>query len=241
MSGYLFPLGSKATTSRIDQGVDFGGTGPIKAIGKAKIIRTGAPGWPGGAGILYQLLDGPAKGKYVYVNEGVKPNVRAGQMVAAGQTIGSLIPGTSTGIEMGWANSQGVPISHGEYTEGKETKGGKNFRGFLQAIKGEKPEPSVLEQAAEWFGVISSPGSAPAKAAPKAANAVGGVAGEVLSGIAGDFAKSAESLMLNIALIGGGAFLVYYGSALALGAKSPVGTPVKKAAETAAAVAAAPK
>jgi hypothetical protein len=47
--------------------------------------------------------------------------------------------------------------------------------------------------------------------------------GKVLEGIVGDVAKSAESLMLNIGLIGGGAFLVYYGAALMLGVK-----PIKK-------------
>ncbi len=36
--------------------------------------------------------------------------------------------------------------------------------------------------------------------------------------------------MLNIALVGGGAFLVYYGAALMLGIKKPVAGPAELAA-----------
>lgn len=61
-----------------------------------------------------------------------------------------------------------------------------------------------------------------------------GLAGEVISGLVGDLTSHAEALMLNIALLGGGAFLIYYGTALLLGAKQPVGGPAKAAAEAAA-------
>lgn len=49
----------------------------------------------------------------------------------------------------------------------------------------------------------------------------GGLAGEVVNDILGNIAGSAEPLMLNIALVGGGAFLVYYGVALLAGADEP--------------------
>ncbi|HET6570410.1 MAG TPA: hypothetical protein VFG58_02865 [Solirubrobacterales bacterium] len=58
------------------------------------------------------------------------------------------------------------------------------------------------------------------------------LAGQIVSDILGQI--HAESLMLNIALVGGGAFLVYYGAALMLGVKKPVGTPAKAAAIAAA-------
>ena len=64
----------------------------------------------------------------------------------------------------------------------------------------------------------------------------GGIAGELLSGLVGDLTSHAEALMLNIALLGGGAFLVYYGAALLLGVKKPVAGPAKAAAEVAAVV-----
>lgn len=135
-SGYVSPLTSQATTGRIDQGQDFGGSGAVRAIGDAKIVRTGAPGWPGGKGVEYKLLNGPAKGRCVYVYEGIHVTVRSGQTVKAGSVIGTIIPGSSTGIEMGWSDCHGVPISHGEYTEGKETKAGKGFAQFLKSIGG---------------------------------------------------------------------------------------------------------
>lgn len=133
--GYVNPFGPGATSGRIDQGKDVGGSGPVKAIGNARILKTGAPGWPGGEqGVLYQLLDGPAKGKIIYVYEGIRVRVHAGQTVKAGHVIGEIIPGTETGIEMGWADANGVPLSHGEYTEGLETVMGKAFTKFLASL-----------------------------------------------------------------------------------------------------------
>lgn len=225
-SPYVFPLGPKATYGRIDQGVDFGGKGPVKAIGKALIVRTGAPGWPGGEnGILYKLLEGADAGKYVYVNEALKVAVKAGQHVSAGQTIGHLIPGSATGIEMGWADRNGVPISHSEYTEGKETKGGKSFRDFLKPLllsAAAQNKPNELEEAEH------SPQQIKKNIEGTAGEAAGGIASAVEKDLLGGLAKHAEPLMLNIALVGGGAFLVYYGAALLLGVKSP--GPVKTAA-----------
>jgi hypothetical protein len=134
VSGYVNPFGSGATSGRIDQGKDVGGSGPIRAVGNARVISTGAPGWPGGGGVLYELLDGPDAGKFIYTYEGIQATVRAGEKIAAGTIIGHIIPGTSTGIETGWANKNGEPISHSEYTEGKETIGGKSFAHFLEQL-----------------------------------------------------------------------------------------------------------
>jgi hypothetical protein len=80
------------------------------------------------------LITGPLKGKIIYVYEGINPTVRAGQTVRTGAIIGHIIPGSSTGIEMGFADRNGVPLSHGEYTEGKETIFGKAFARFLKTL-----------------------------------------------------------------------------------------------------------
>ena len=114
-----FALSSNLVTGRIDQGVDFTGSGPIVAIGDAKILSTGAPGWPEDGGVLYQLLDGPLKGQEIYVYEGVDATVQAGQTVKAGQQVATFRPGGS--IETGFADAAGVPLSHTEYFEGKVT------------------------------------------------------------------------------------------------------------------------
>ena len=70
------------------------------------------------------------------------------------------------------------------------------------------------------------------EATSEGVDAAGNLAAEVVSGIF-DLIHP-ESLMLNIALLGGGAFLVYYGAALMLGVKKPVATPAKAAAVAAA-------
>jgi hypothetical protein len=133
-SGYVNPFGlsSNLVTGRVDQGVDFTGSGPIVAIGDAKILSVGAPGWPEGGGVLYQLLDGPLKGQVVFVYEGVDATVQAGQTVGAGAQIATFRPGGS--IEMGFADAAGVPLSHAEYYEGKVTSYGLQMLSLLQAI-----------------------------------------------------------------------------------------------------------
>lgn len=99
--------------SRIDMGVDYSGSGPILAIGKAKVItaryvpgpegcwgKTCAPA-PGGW-VVYRLLDGPFAGKYVYAVENITLRVKAGQLVRPGQVIAMLHP-RSPNLEIGWA------------------------------------------------------------------------------------------------------------------------------------------
>jgi murein DD-endopeptidase MepM/ murein hydrolase activator NlpD len=130
---YVSPFLS-ATTGRIDEGVDFTGIGPIVAVGDAEIISVGAPGWPEGGGVLYKLLSGSRAGQIIFVYEGVDATVHAGQHVAAGDQIATFRPGGS--IEMGFANADGVPLSHDEYVEGKETQWGKEMAAFLASIGG---------------------------------------------------------------------------------------------------------
>ncbi len=105
-TGYVNPLASAhVTPERIDQGVDYAGSGNLQAIGAATVthVATTATGWPG-AFIEYRLLDGPSSGCYVYYAEGVNPaaHLHVGQRVSAGQPIASIIPGWATGIELGW-------------------------------------------------------------------------------------------------------------------------------------------
>ncbi len=105
-SGYVDPLGdARVRPERIDQGVDYAGSGTLAAIGVATVTYVGTTytGWPGSF-IEYRLLDGADAGCYVYYAEGVTPaaGLQAGDTVAAGQSIASIIPGWPTGIELGW-------------------------------------------------------------------------------------------------------------------------------------------
>lgn len=127
-----FSLSTEVIAGRIDQGVDFVGSGAIVAIGNARILATGAPGWPEEGGVLYQLLDGPLKGQVIFVYEGVDATVQPGETVTAGQQIATFRPGGS--IETGFADTTGVPLSHAEYYEGKITESGLEMFSLLQAL-----------------------------------------------------------------------------------------------------------
>ena len=105
-SGYVNPLaGDVLIGERIDQGVDYAGSGRLTAIGAARItyVGTNATGWPG-AFIEYRLLDGPDAGCFVYYAEGINPatGLHPGQRVQAGQVLADIIRGWATGIELGW-------------------------------------------------------------------------------------------------------------------------------------------
>jgi hypothetical protein len=89
---------------RVDMGVDFGGSGPVYALGDAVITNaTGSSsGWPGGGWITYKLTDGPDAGLIVYVAEDVQPTVAVGEVVTPSTVIGNMYNG-GDGIETGWA------------------------------------------------------------------------------------------------------------------------------------------
>jgi hypothetical protein len=111
-SSYVNPLAhASLTAKRIDQGVDYSGSGTLTAIGPARIshIETTNTGWPG-AFIDYQLLDGPDAGCFVYYAEGVTPapGLHVGQVLRAGQAVAILVPTASSGIEIGWASGHGA-------------------------------------------------------------------------------------------------------------------------------------
>lgn len=116
---YVNPLREVANLqpSRIDMGVDYSGSGPILALGKAKIVlatnRLAGPEscWgktcvpPPGDMIVYRLLNGRFAGKYVYVVENITVKVRAGQTVNAGARI-AILHDASPNLEMGWASGR---------------------------------------------------------------------------------------------------------------------------------------
>jgi hypothetical protein len=142
--GYVNPL--RAITNlmpqRIDMGVDFGGTGPIYALGAAVITNAigNSPGWPGGGWITYRLTSGRGKGLMVYVAEDVTPTVHVGQVVNSSTVIAHMYNG-GAGIETGWAMPDGssaesqLPAAGGISGGGPfPVKVGINFEELLQAL-----------------------------------------------------------------------------------------------------------
>ncbi len=116
---YVNPLQrvSALMPRRIDLGVDYGGFGPLLAIGRGRVTfasdtDSGPPScwaiscWPGGGVVVYRLLDGPYAGKYVYVAEHITVNVRAGETITPGQQIATLYLGYPWS-EWGWAAGPG--------------------------------------------------------------------------------------------------------------------------------------
>jgi hypothetical protein len=103
---------------RIDLGVDYGGSGPLLALGEGKVTMASDTDsgpescwaiscWPGGGIVVYRLTAGPFAGKYVYMAEHITVSVRAGQMVRAGQRIATLYAGYPW-VEIGWAAGPGA-------------------------------------------------------------------------------------------------------------------------------------
>jgi hypothetical protein len=127
---------------RVDMGADFGGSGPVYALGHAVITSaTGtSAGWPGGGWITYRLTDGPAAGLSVYVAEDVKPAVQVGQDVSSATVIANMFDG-GAGIETGWAQPDGASAESQLAAAGAisgagpfPTRVGLNFDELLQVL-----------------------------------------------------------------------------------------------------------
>lgn len=123
-------------------GVDFGGNGPIYALGDAVITNAigDSPGWPGGGWITYRLTSGRAKGLMVYVAEDVTPAVHTGQVVNSSTVIANMYNG-GAGIETGWAQPDGSSAESQLPQAGGISGGGPfpaavglNFEELLQAL-----------------------------------------------------------------------------------------------------------
>jgi hypothetical protein len=132
---------------RIDQGVDYAGSGTLTAMGAARVtyLATSDTGWPG-AFIQYQLLGGPDDGCYVYYAEGVTPagGLYVGETVRAGQAIATIIPDYSSGIEIGWGAGDGTKSHAAELGEWSATHdadsiptaAGENFSALIASLGG---------------------------------------------------------------------------------------------------------
>jgi hypothetical protein len=140
---YLNPFRdvSGLVLERIDQGVDFSGSGPVYALGDGIVTNAQSynGGW-GGGWITYQLTDGPAQGLMVYVAEDVTPTVQVGQTVTAFTAVGTMYDG-SEGIETGWAQPGGVTAESQLAVAGGigglgpfPTAVGTNFDELLQSV-----------------------------------------------------------------------------------------------------------
>ncbi len=143
---------------RIDMGVDFGGSGPVYAIGNAVITNAQADnaGWPGGGWITYRLTSGPADGLSVYVAEDVTPTVSVGEVVSSSTVIANMYNG-GAGIETGWAQPDGasaesqLAVAGGISGNGPfPTRVGINFEELLQSLG----VPAASNRADSPYGLL---------------------------------------------------------------------------------------
>jgi hypothetical protein len=153
-SVYRDPLRSVSglIPERVDMGVDFGGAGPVYALGNAVITNATSSnsGWPGGGWITYRLTSGPASGLMVYVAEDVTPAVQVGQAVTSSTVIANMFNG-SAGIETGWAMPDGSSAESQLPEAGSISGGGPfptmvglNFEALLRTV-GVPAAPNAAE------------------------------------------------------------------------------------------------
>jgi hypothetical protein len=146
--GYVNPLaGAAVRPERIDQGVDYAGSGTLAAIGVGRVtyLGTSDTGWPG-AFIEYRLIGGPDDGCYVYYAEGVTPasGLYIGEALRAGQVVATIIPDYPTGIELGWSAGDGTKTYAGAvgdwspaYDQGNvPTAEGESFSRLIASLGG---------------------------------------------------------------------------------------------------------
>jgi hypothetical protein len=147
-SGYVNPVaGDVLMGERIDQGVDYAGSGKLTALGAARItyVGTSDTGWPG-AFVEYRLLAGPDAGCFVYYAEGITPTagLHPGQRVQAGQALATIIPGWATGIELGWGagvSTRTYAAKSGRWSatddaDSVASAAGKSFSALITALGG---------------------------------------------------------------------------------------------------------
>ena len=143
-AGYVNPLAAATVRGeRIDQGVDYAGSGTLGALGPGvvtKVVQSGS-GWEGGGYVEYKLTGGPYAGHSVYYAEGVTPTVSVGQTLTAGQPVAKIISGFPTGMELGFAAGNGSEESYasaygGGYTEGSPTAAGVAFSNLVASLGG---------------------------------------------------------------------------------------------------------
>ena len=123
-------------SERIDEGVDYGGSGPVYAVGPGVVINVHNAGWaPRGTFICYRLTTGPRMNMVVYVAENVVPDVTVGQRVDTGTAVGQLI-NAYPDMETGWADpaGNGNTLAHDKGQTVYPTAEGQDFNQFLISL-----------------------------------------------------------------------------------------------------------
>ena len=155
MSDYSSPIGSGAslTPERVDMGVDYGGSGPLYALGSGTITNLTNSGWPNNTFLTLHLDQGQYAGRYVYYAEDLTPSVSVGQHVNAGQQIAEATGGSS-GIELGWASPPGTGNALGasQFSGDNATAYGVSYSNLIASLGG---KPGIV--SGPISGTVANP------------------------------------------------------------------------------------
>lgn len=155
---YANPLkDANVTAKRIDQGVDYAGTGHYSAIAAGVVTNVWKPagGWPGNM-IQYQITQsGVLDGVLVYYAEGIDTSRSPGDTFKAGDWLCSLIPNWPTATELGFASSKGndAAWAHeqgGGYVEGQLTRAGLAMSNLIHRLGGLAGTVEGRSPVGEW-------------------------------------------------------------------------------------------
>ncbi len=135
VAGYRNPFRAvhNLVAERIDEGVDYSGTGPVHALGKGQVVYVNSTGqWfpPAPDYIAYRLSGGAAKGFTVYIGECITINVHVGELITTKTVLGDMFD-CGYGIEIGWANGHRLPdASAAKCYRRHDNAGGDNPSGY---------------------------------------------------------------------------------------------------------------
>ncbi|MGH7156995.1 MAG: hypothetical protein ACREGG_02705 [Candidatus Saccharimonadales bacterium] len=154
---------------RIDQGVDYGGSGPVYAIGNGQLLNTSNSGWAicangscsGPNFIVYKLTDGPAAGLFVYVAENCNPNpqLKIKQTVDSNTVLCTMV-NAGPDIETGWADGSalGAAMASSVWNRAVDdethyTAYGLNFSQLMQKLGA---PPGTIAPGAQELGTLGN-------------------------------------------------------------------------------------
>jgi hypothetical protein len=137
---------ANVTAERIDQGVDYAGTGYLVAIADCVVTASVAngSGWEGEGYVEYRITqDGFLQGAYVYYAEGVDTVVSVGDNLKGGARVANLRQPMPHGIEIGFGAGTGQESYYayhdGPYQENNEaTRPGLAFSNLIKSLGGPK-------------------------------------------------------------------------------------------------------
>lgn len=152
VAGYYNPLEhANVTPERIDQGVDYAGTGYLTAIadGIVRASVANGSGWEGEGFIMYEITQpGFLYGAYVYYAEGVDTVVSVDENVRGGARLCNLRQPMPHGIEIGFGAGYGEDSYYryhdGAYHDGDATRPGIAMSNLIQSLGG---PPGKIEGA----------------------------------------------------------------------------------------------